>query len=327
MMLCRDLLPMQIAFCRQIKHSGKGIGMVSNYSYARRRMKESISGYCFISPWFVGFFAFAIIPIFLSLYYSFTDYDILGSPIFSGVKNFVRMITDELFWKSISVTFFYAFVSVPARLVFAFFVAMLFRRTSAMIRIYQAVYYLPSIVGGSIAIAVMWRRIFMADGALNAALQFIGINSTISWIGRPDTAIWTLIILAVWQFGSSMLIFLAGLRQIPRTYYEAASIDGAGRLRQFLHITLPQMTSVIFFNLIMQLINGFTVFTQAFIISGWSGDPRYSTLVYALYLYQRAFKYYDMGYASALAWVLVVIVAVLTGVIFKTSNKWVFYES
>jgi multiple sugar transport system permease protein len=237
------------------------------------------------------------------------------------------MITDELFWKSISVTFFYAFVSVPARLVFAFFVAMMFRRTSVMIRIYQAVYYLPSIVGGSIAIAVMWRRLFMADGALNAALQFIGINSSISWIGRPDTAIWTLIILAVWQFGSSMLIFLAGLRQIPRTYYEAAAIDGAGRLRQFLHITLPQMTSVIFFNLIMKLINGFTVFTQAFIVSGGSGDPRYSTLVYALYLYQRAFKYYDMGYASALAWVLVVIIAVFTGIIFKTSNKWVFYES
>jgi multiple sugar transport system permease protein len=124
-----------------------------------------------------------------------------------------------------------------------------------------------------------------------------------------------------------MLIFLAGLRQIPRTYYEAAAIDGAGRLRQFLHITLPQMTSVIFFNLIMQLINGFTVFTQAFIVSGGSGDPRNSTLVYALYLYQRAFKYYDMGYASALAWVLVVIIAVLTGIIFKTSNKWVFYES
>jgi multiple sugar transport system permease protein len=300
---------------------------VPNYSYAKRRLKESFSGYCFISPWLVGFFAFAIIPILLSLYYSFTDYDILGSPVFSGIKNFARMITDELFWKSISVTFFYAFVSVPARLIFAFFVAMLFRRASKMIRFYQAVYYLPSIVGGSIAIAVMWRRLFMADGALNAALQFIGINSSVSWIGRPDTAIWTLIILSVWQFGSSMLIFLAGLRQIPRTYYEAASIDGAGRLRQFLHITLPQMTSVIFFNLIMQLINGFTVFTQAFIVSGGSGDPRYSTLVYALYLYQRAFKYYDMGYASALAWVLVVIIAFLTGIIFRTSNKWVFYES
>jgi multiple sugar transport system permease protein len=237
------------------------------------------------------------------------------------------MVGDELFWKSLAVTFFYAFVSVPARLVFAFFVARVFRRASRMIRVYQAAYYLPSIVGGSIAIAVMWRRLFMADGALNAALRVIGVESNVGWIGRPDTAIWTLIILAVWQFGSSMLIFLAGLRQIPATYYEAASIDGAGPFRQFLNITLPQMTSVIFFNLIMQLINGFTVFTQAFVVSGGSGDPQYSTLVYALYLYQRAFKYFNMGYASAMAWVLVLIIALFTGIIFKTSAKWVFYES
>ncbi|MDR1288155.1 MAG: sugar ABC transporter permease, partial [Treponema sp.] len=217
------------------------------YTTAKRRLHETISGYAFISPWLVGFFAFAVFPILISLYYSFTDYDILATPVFAGLKNFRRMIGDELFWKSLGVTFYYAFVSVPARLVFAFFVALIFRRASKMIRLYQAVYYLPSIVGGSIAVAVMWRRLFMTDGALNAALQAVGINSTVSWIGRPDTAIWTLIILAVWQFGSSMLIFLAGLRQIPVTYYEAASIDGAGSFRQFLHITLPQMTSIIFF--------------------------------------------------------------------------------
>jgi multiple sugar transport system permease protein len=297
------------------------------YTTAKRRLHETISGYIFISPWLAGFFAFAVFPILISLYYSFTDYDILATPVFAGLKNFRRMIGDELFWKSLGVTFFYAFVSVPARLVFAFFVALIFRRASGMVRLYQAVYYLPSIVGGSIAVAVMWRRLFMTDGALNAALQAIGINSTVSWIGRPDTAIWTLIILAVWQFGSSMLIFLAGLRQIPVTYYEAASIDGAGSFRQFLHITLPQMTSIIFFNLVMQLINGFTVFTQAFVVSGGSGDPQYSTLVYALYLYQRAFKYFNMGYASAMAWVLVLIIALFTGLIFTTSNKWVFYES
>jgi multiple sugar transport system permease protein len=297
------------------------------YTTAKRRLHEDIAGYAFISPWLAGFFAFAIFPIVISLYYSFTEYDILAAPVFSGLKNFGRMLGDELFWKALGVTFYYAFVSVPARLVFAFFVALIFRRASRMIRVYQAVYYLPSIVGGSIAIAVMWRRLFMSDGALNAGLAFIGIDSSVSWIGRPDTAIWTLIILAVWQFGSSMLIFLAGLRQIPVTYYEAASIDGAGPFRQFFNITLPQMTSIIFFNLIMQLINGFTVFTQAFVVSGGSGDPQYATLVYALYLYQRAFKYFNMGYASAMAWVLVVIIALFTGIIFKTSNKWVFYES
>jgi multiple sugar transport system permease protein len=297
------------------------------YTTAKRRLHENIAGYAFICPWLAGFVAFAVFPILISLYYSFTDYDILATPVFAGLKNFRRMWGDELFWKSLGVTFYYAFVSVPARLIFAFFLALVFRRASKMVRLYQAVYYLPSIVGGSIAIAVMWRRLFMSDGALNAALGLIGINSTVSWIGRPETALWTLILLAVWQFGSSMLIFLAGLRQIPVTYYEAASIDGAGPFSQFRNITLPQMTSVIFFNLIMQLINGFTVFTQAFVVSGGSGDPQYATLVYALYLYQRAFKYFNMGYGSAMAWVLVLIIALFTGIIFKTSDKWVFYES
>ncbi|MFA6785438.1 MAG: sugar ABC transporter permease, partial [Sphaerochaeta sp.] len=238
-----------------------------------------------------------------------------------------RMATDELFFQSLKVTFFYAFVSVPARLLFAFFVAMLFNRGTRAIRAYQAIYYVPSLVGGSIAVAVMWRRLFMSDGAINAVLGKLGIVSNISWIGRPSTAIWTLIILAIWQFGSSMLIFLAGLRQIPKVYYEAAEIDGANSFKRFLHITVPQITPVLFFNLVMQLINGFTVFTQAFVVSGGSGDPLNTTLVYALYLYQRAFKYYDMGYSSAMAWVLVLIIGVFTAIVFKTSNSWVFYEA
>lgn len=298
-----------------------------HYTAVRRQIAENIAGFAFISPWLIGFLAFTAVPILFSLYYSFTEYDILASPVFNGLRNFRRMLGDALFWKSLSITFFYAFVSVPLRLAFAFCVALLFKRAAALIRVYQAVYYLPSIVGGSIAVAVMWRRLFMADGALNAALQAIGINSAVSWIGLPQTAIWTLIILAVWQFGSAMLIFLAGLRQIPAAYYEAAQIDGANVFRRFLSVTLPQMTPIIFFNLVMQLINGFTVFTQAFVVSGGNGDPQNATLVYALYLYQRAFKYYNMGYSSAMAWVLVLIIAVFTGIIFKTSGKWVYYES
>jgi multiple sugar transport system permease protein len=296
------------------------------YSVKRQR-KEDIAGYLFISPWLVGFFAFSVIPILMSLYFSFTNYDILGSPIFSGITNFKRMGTDTRFWQSLKVTFTYAFVSVPLRLVFAFFVAALFKRGSRMIRFYQAAFYLPSLVGGSIAVAVIWRRMFTADGVVNIFLQALGINSTISWIGNANTALGVIIILSVWQFGSSMLIFLAGLRQIPKTYYEAASIDGAGWAIQFFRITLPQMTPIIFFNLIMQLINGFTVFSQAFIISGGRGDPQDSTLVYALYLYLRAFAYNEMGYGSALAWVLVLIIAVFTGIIFKSSDRWVYYES
>jgi multiple sugar transport system permease protein len=293
----------------------------------KRQIKEDIAGYLFISPWLAGFFAFSIIPILMSLYFSFTNYDILASPIFSGAANFKRMVTDTRFWKSLQVTFTYAFVSVPLRLIFAFLIAALFKRASRMIRFYQAAFYLPSLVGGSIAVAVIWRRMFTADGVVNIFLQALGVNSTISWIGSASTALGVIIILAVWQFGSSMLIFLAGLRQIPKTYYEAASIDGAGWFIQFFRITLPQMTPIIFFNLIMQLINGFTVFSQAFIISGGRGEPADSTLVYALYLYLRAFAYNEMGYGSALAWVLVLIIAVFTGIIFKSSDRWVYYES
>ena len=293
----------------------------------KRQLRENIAGYLFISPWLIAFIVFSVIPIIMSLYFSFTNYDILGSPIFSGLANFKRMGKDPMFWQALKVTFNYAFISVPARLIFAFFLAALFKRASRMIRFYQAAYYLPSLVGGSIAVAVMWRRMFTADGVFNTFLQAIGIPSTLSWIGNAGTALGVIMVLAVWQFGSSMLIFLAGLRQIPKTYYEAASIDGAGWFSQFFRITLPQMTPIIFFNLIMQLINGFTVFNQAFIISGGRGDPQNATLVYALYLYLRAFAYNEMGYGSALAWVLVLIIAVFTAVIFKTQDRWVHYES
>jgi multiple sugar transport system permease protein len=288
---------------------------------------RNFSGYAFISPWLLGFFAFTIIPIITSLWYSFTDYDILKSPVFNGMENFRAMMHDPLFWKSLEVTFIYAFFSVPLRLAFALFIAMLLNRQARLLRFHQTVYYLPSILGGSIAVAVMWRRLFMSDGAVNAILGLLGIHSDIAWIGRAQTAIWTLILLAVWQFGSSMLIFLAGLKQVPRTYYEAADTDGANAFQKFFRITLPHLTSVIFFNLIMQLINGFAVFTQAFIVSGGSGDPMNSTLVYALYLYQRAFKYYQMGYGSAMAWVLVCIIGVFTAVLFRSSSSWVYYEA
>ncbi len=288
---------------------------------------RNFTGYAFISPWLVGFLAFTVVPIVVSIYYSFTDYDILKAPVLIGLENFRNMLKDGLFWKSLKVTFTYAFFSVPLRLAFALCVAMLLSRKALLVRFHQTVYYLPSILGGSIAVAVLWRRLFMADGAVNAILGVLGIQSTVSWIGRAQTAIWTLILLAVWQFGSSMLIFLAGLKQVPRTYYEAASIDGANALQKFFRITLPHLSSVIFFNLTMQLINGFAVFTQAFVVSGGSGDPMNSTLVYALYLYQRAFKYYQMGYGSAMAWVLVLIIGVFTALLFRSSSRWVYYES
>lgn len=300
---------------------------IETRSTSRHRLMEHLSGYVFIGPWLLGFFAFLVIPITSSLYYSFTDYDILAEPIFSGLSNYANMMHDRLFWKTLQVTFTYAFASVPLRLLFAFLVALLFNRSGRLIRAYQMIYYIPSIIGGNIAIAVMWRRLFMADGAFNAILSKFGIITEVSWIGNPSTALWTLVLLAVWQFGSSMLIFLAGLKQIPESFYEAANIDGAGVFTKFFKITLPFMTPLIFFNLIMQMVNGFTVFTQAFVVSGGNGDPLNSTLVYALYIYQRAFRYSQMGYSSALAWVLVLIIGLFTVVIFRSSSLWVFYES
>ena len=288
---------------------------------------DNISGYAFIGPWLIGFLAFSLIPIIISVYYSFTEYDLLSSPYFIGIENFKNMVTDGVFWKSLSVTFYYVLFAVPLRLIFALFIAVLFNRRARFLRLYQAVYYFPSIIGGSIAVAVMWRRLFMNDGAINSLLGLIGIHTDISWIGYPKTAIWTLIILAAWQFGSSMLIFLAGLKQIPESYYESADIDGANVFQKFFRITIPQLSSVIFFNLIMQTINGFTIFTQAFIISGGTGDPMNNTLVYALYLYQKSFTYYQMGYGCAMAWVLVFIIAIFTITIFKSSSSWVYYES
>ncbi len=293
----------------------------------KKRLWDQIVGYLFISPWLIGFLVFTIVPILASIYFSFSQYDLFSPPKFNGFVNFIKMAKDEVFWKSLKVTFFYAFVSVPLRLLFALMIAMLFQKKAKMLRLYQTVYYLPSVVGGSIAVAVMWRRLFMADGAVNAALKFVGIESNTSWIGNPKTAIWTLIILAVWQFGSSMLIFLAGLKQIPVSYYEAAEIDGANSWQRFIKITIPHLTPVIFFNLVMQLINGFTVFTQAFVVSSGTGDPMNSTLVYALYLYKKAFEYTQMGYGSAMAWVLVVIIGVLTAFLFKSSTFWVYYEA
>jgi multiple sugar transport system permease protein len=292
------------------------------------RSYRNFTGYAFLSPWLLGFFAFTIIPIVTSIYYSFCSYDILKAPVWSGLANFTTMMHDELFWKSLEVTFVYTFSAVPLRLAFALFIAMLLNRRMRGRGFYQTLFYIPSVLGGSIAVAVLWRRMFMDDGAFNAVLGLItGIKWNISWQGRVDTAIWTLVLLAVWQFGSSMLIFLAGLKQIPRAYYEAAEVDGARSAQRFFSITLPHLTPVILFNLIMQLINGFAVFTQAFVISGGTGNPMNNTLVYALYLYQRAFKYYQMGYGSAMAWILVLIIGLFTVLLFRSSNRWVYYET
>lgn len=290
-------------------------------SLKQRLNEEHTAGFIFVLPFIIGFLAFSAIPIIISFCLSFTRYDILGSPTFIGVENFVRMFTDDdKFWKSFGTTFFYAIVSVPLKLIMALFVAMLFVKTTRFTSVMRAVYYLPSIMGGSIAVAVLWRRLFASDGVINAIL-----GTDIAWLGRKDTAIWTLIILSVWQFGSSMLIFLAGLKQVPVSLYEAATVDGCSKVGQFFKITLPMLTPVIFFNLVQQTINAFMAFTQSFVIT--NGGPRDSTLFYCVYQYQRAFEFHEMGYGSAMAWFMLLVIGLLTALIFKSSTKWVYNES
>lgn len=285
--------------------------------------KESVVGVVCTGPFIIGFCLFMIVPMLLSLYYSFCDYNILSAPTWTGLSNYIKMFTDDkTFFKSIGVTFFFALVSVPLRLIFALIVAMVLLRKSKMVPVYRAFYYLPSIMGGSVAVAILWKRMFAMDGVINILLSKIGIETSHSWLGSTSTAIWTLIILAVWQFGSSMLIFLSSLKQIPASLYEAARVDGASKWRQFWQITFPLLTPTIFFNLVMQMINGFLAFTQSYIIT--QGKPMDSTLFYTVYMYQQSFEYYNTGYGAALAWVMLAIIGLMTGILFATKKFWVY---
>jgi len=287
--------------------------------------KEEVAGVICTLPFIIGFLFFMIIPMLISLYYSFCDYNILSPPVWAGFKNYIKMFTDDpTFFKSIGVTFYFALVSVPLRLIFALIVAMILLKTSKMSAFYRAAYYLPSIIGGSVAVSILWRRMFAIEGVFNTLLGYIGLNKGFAWLGSPKTAIWTLIILAVWQFGSSMLIFLAALKQIPSTMYEAAKVDGANKWSQFWRITLPLLTPTIFFNLVMQMINGFLAFTQSYIIT--QGKPMNSTLFYTVYMYQQSFEFYNTGYGAALAWVMLLIIGLITLVLFSTKKFWVYDE-
>jgi multiple sugar transport system permease protein len=291
-----------------------------------RKENENLVGYTLLAPWLIGFLVIFVVPMAASLYYSFTNYNMLRAPRFVGLDNYVRMFTqDDSFWISLRVTFFYVLVMVPLRLAFALFIAMLLNTRRKFLGLYRTFYYIPSIVGGSVAVSIVWKQIFGNDGVAMSLLAAIGIEQRLSFIGNPDTAIWTIILLGVWQFGSSMLIFLAGLKQIPSSLYESALIDGANAWSRFWRITIPMLTPVIFFNLILQIINGFRVFTEGFIIT--DGGPLDSTLFYVLNLYRRAFTYFEMGYSSAMAWALVAIIAFFTLILFKTQSSWVHYES
>lgn len=298
----------------------------SKKTLSQKLRTPQVAGYVFISPFILGFLLFLALPMLLSFGFSFTRYNILESPKFIGLDNYVSMLTgDPKFWKIFGVTMYYVLFSVPLRLLMALIVALLLVHSTKLSGFYRAVFYLPSIIGSSVAVAILWKRMFASDGVINALLGVIGLDSGIAWLGRTDTAIWTLIILSVWQFGSSMLIFLSGLKQIPVSLYEAATVDGANGIQKFFGITLPMLTPTIFFNLVNQIINGFMAFTQSYIIT--QGKPRDSTLFYTVYMYQNSFTYNKMGYGCAMAWFMILIVGLITLILFKTQKYWVYYES
>ena len=292
---------------------------------AKEASRDNRAGYLFLLPWLIGLVVITLGPMLASLYLSFTNYSLIQAPSWIGLDNYTRMLGDERFHNALKVTFIYVFVSTPLQLAVALVIALLLNEGMRGLPFYRSVFYLPSMLGSSVAIAVLWRQMFEVDGLVNQVLRLFGIPATTSWIGDPQWALWTIILLHVWTFGSPMVIFLAGLRQIPGMYYEAASVDGASRWAQFRKITLPLLSPIIFFNLVLQIINAFQAFTQAFVVSNGTGGPADSTMFYTLYLYQRGFVQFQMGYAAAMAWVLVVIIAAFTAINFFFSRYWVFY--
>ncbi len=286
--------------------------------------KRGNMGYLYIFPWILGFLIFQLYPLGASLYYSFTEYNITGTPTFIGFKNYITMFSsDSLFYTSLGNTLKYVILSLPMKIITALIVAVILNQKLKGINFYRTVYYIPSIFGGSVAISILWRFLFMDGGLVNRMLNGLGMTS-VPWLSSPNFSLFTLSLLSVWQFGSSMVLFLAALKQVPEDLYEAALIDGAGAVRMFFRITLPMITSVLFFNILMQLVNAFQDFTGAFVIT--NGGPLNSTYLYALKLYDEAFKYFKMGYASALSWVLFVIILIFTAIFFRFSEAATYYE-
>lgn len=281
--------------------------------------------YAFLLPWIAGFLLFTAGPFLTSLLLSFTDYDLFRAPDWIWFDNYVRMFTnDPRFWRAVGVTGTYVAVSVPLSIAAALGVAMMLTRATTASYIYRAIYYVPSLLGGSVAIAILWRQVFGRQGLVNEGLALLGIQGP-SWITNPDFALTSLIALNVWQFGIPMVLFIAGLKQIPRELYEAAELDGAGPWARFRRITIPLLTPIILLSLVFQVIGSFQAFTQAYIISGGTGGPSDSTLFFTLYIYQEGFTRFRMGYASALSWVLLAATALVSALLFLTSKRWVHY--
>ena len=291
-----------------------------------RLRKESLAGYAFLIPWLIGFFGLTIIPMVYSLYLSFTSYNIFSPPKWIGLDNYIRMFTDDpSFMQSAQITLIYVLIGTPITLAAALGVAMLLNYRDKGAGFFRSSFYAPSLIGGSVSVAIVWRAMFSEDGPVDNSLSFFGIDLG-GWVGNPDLVLQMMILLSVWQFGATMVIFLAGLKQIPKELYEAAEMDGAGPYHRFRAVTIPLLSPVIFFNLLLGLIGAFQVFASAYIISNGSGGPAGMTNFITLYLYKRGFSDGQMGYASAIAWVLLVVVAIIAFILFRTQKSWVHYS-
>ncbi|TPW30928.1 sugar ABC transporter permease [Martelella alba] len=284
-------------------------------------------GLAYLSPYIIGLLLFTAVPFIASFVLSFTDYSLMSAPHWVGLKNYIKLFThDRTFTKSLNVTLIYVFSTVPLKLAFALFIAVILNYKLKFINFFRTAFYVPSILGGSVAIAVLWRYLFQSgaghEGLVNMALMGLGLDP-VNWFGDPTNALFTITLLRLWQFGSAMVIFLAALQSVDNSLYEAAAIDGAGKWRTFFFITLPLITPVIFFNLIMQTVQAFQEFNGPYIIT--QGGPLKATYLLPLYIYDEAFKHFKMGYASAIAWVMFAIIMVLTLVAFWSSRHWVYY--
>lgn len=286
------------------------------------KQKYNFEGYLYILPWLVGFLVLQLVPLLSSLWYSFTDYQMIGDARFVGLANYAKAFRTPDFWKSLKVTCLYVLMAVPMKIAFALVIALILSQKLRGINFFRTLYYLPSILGGSVAISVLWKYLFMQKGVVNGLLAKIGISGP-DWLGDTRFALFTVGLVTVWQFGSSMLLFLAGLKNIPESLYEAASLDGARTLRKFWSITLPSLSPIVLFNLVMQMINAFQEFTPAYVIT--QGGPLKSTYLYGLMLYDQGFKFFKMGYASALSWILFIIILIFTSMTFGSSQSWVHY--
>lgn len=301
-----------------------------NMDTARQKKRQKLfanrdsQGILYIAPWLIGFLALQLYPFAISLFYSLCDYQMMSEPIFVGLQNYIKLFTaDKDFWGSFWATVEYTVLTVPGKLILALVVALLMNQKLRGINLIRTLYYIPSLFGGSVAVCALWRLMFTDTGIVNAALGKIGF-APISWLGDPRIAMKTIILMEIWQFGSSMIMFLAALKNVPQTLYEAAEIDGSTKLHSFFRITLPQITPIILFNLLMQLIQALQNFTSAFVIT--KGGPAKATYVLGMKLYYDGFSYFKMGYASATSWIIFVVILIATLALMKSSSAWVYYE-